>query len=222
MKLKLLTLFIFFIGCAKAPGPTLVMERAKLMGVKKIAILPVTNVTPVKEITPLVEQTFRNELSELKKYKYSETKEEVRPQNADAIIGCTITEYIPFESKLEKTGKDVSYDISTFEESKREAKEGHGCLWGFLVDLFIPSHRIKGGEEYKYKTITRSPSIGMELILTDSDGSIIYKGSKFISEGHRIPDCYTATYGTVLPEEQLNSIDFLASLALKELIEPLK
>ena len=62
--------------------------------------------------------------------------------------------------------------------------------------------------------------IGIELELTKG-GYVLYKGSKFISEESRIPDCYSATYGSVLPKERINSIDFMAGLAIKELLSPL-
>lgn len=230
---KLWVLLIFVVSCARAPGPALVMNRARLNAVKKFAVLPVTSITRGKDISPLVQQTLATGLTELEKYEFIQADEDITltPTEArelsewlevDAIMNCTVTEYISLESKTVLGGKEKSYDITSFEDTKEEAKKGHGCLWGFIVDLLIPDYRVKGEEEYKYKTVTRSPSIGIELTLMSKEGELIYKGSKFISKQSRIPDCYSATYGGVLAAEQINSVDYIIRLAVMELIEPLK
>ena len=203
---------ILWIGCVKAPGPVLSIDRAMLKEVRSINVEQVVNATSQKEITPLVERSLETELKQLKNYKITE---------GDASISCVITEYIPLKSELVKSGKDVDYKMSDYTETKREIKKGHGCLWGAIVDVLIPSHRVKGGEEYKYRTIIQSPLINIDLTLS-KEGQVIYKGSKFISEESRIPDCYSATYRGILPKERMNSIDFIVGLAIKELLEPLK
>ncbi len=204
---------ILWIGCVKAPGPVLSIDRAMLKEVRNISVEQVVIATSQKEITPLVERSLEAELKQLKNYKIAEGE-------GDASISCVITEYIPLKSELVKSGKDVDYKMSDYTETKEEMKKGHGGLWGALVDFLIPSHRVKGGEEYKYTTIIQSPVIGIELTIS-KDGNIIYKGSKFISEESRIPDCYSATYGGILPKERMNSIDFIVGLAIKELLSPL-
>jgi len=212
MGLKLLLALLLFVGCARAPGPTLSIDRASVKEIKSINVEKIVNATPQKEITTLVKQSLETEVRQLKNYKFVE---------GDASISCMITEYTPLKSELVKSGKESDYKISDYTETKEEMKRGHGCLWGAIVDILIPSHRVKGEEEYKYKTIIQTPVIGIELTVS-KNGNVIYKGSKFISEESRIPDCYSATYGYVLPKERINSIDFLVGLAIKELLEPLK
>ncbi|MBI4722549.1 MAG: hypothetical protein HY769_06070 [Candidatus Stahlbacteria bacterium] len=212
---RYLVLLIISLGCAKAPGPVLSIDPASVNEIRSIGIKEVVNSSPQQEITPIVMQNLTTNLSELKRYKL------VSPDEADAILNCIITQYLPIQEKIVRSGKDVSYDVHEFEGTKTEAKEGHGLLWGCLIDLLIPSQKIKGGEEYKYKTVTRSPTIELKITLNKKD-KIIYEGYKLIRSGSRIPDCYNTTYADILADEQLNSIDFIVRLAIKELLEPLR
>lgn len=207
-------IFVLIYGCTRAPGPVLYIDPAALYNIESISVERVVNVTPEKEITSLVEEAIKTELPRLRRYK-------IKEEDSDAVITCIITEYTPLKSELVQSGKDVDYSVSDYTETKEELKRGRGCVLGALVDVFIPSHRVKGGEEYEYKTIIQSPVIGIELTLKKGE-YVLYKGSKLISTESRIPDCYSATYENILPKERLNSIDFLVSLAIKELVEPLK
>ena len=210
-----LLLLVLGLGCTKAPGPVLMIDPASVNEVRSIGIEEVLNTSAHQEITPIIKQNLSTNLAELKRYNL------VSPDEADATIKCIVTQYLPLQEKIVRSGKDVSYDIHGFEGTKTEAKKGHGLLWGCLVDLLIPSQRIKGGEEYKYKTVSSSPIIELKITLNKNDRTI-YEGAKLIRSGSRIPDCYTTTYADVLADEQLNSIDFIVSLTMKELLEPLR
>lgn len=203
------------IGCTRAPGPIIHIDPAAITEIRNINLSEVVNYTQHQEITPIVEQTITAQLSQLEKYSLTS------PEEADATIKCIITQYIPLQEELVKSETEASYDVYDFENTKEEVKKGHGMVWGCLMDLLIPSRRVKGKEKYKYKTVIRSPLIEIKLNLNKNDKTI-YEGCKFISSENRIPECYSATYEGALPSEQRNSIEFIIRLAIKELLYPLR
>jgi hypothetical protein len=209
--IKYLILLSIVIGCTKAPNPIITIDQVLLNKTKNITLSEITNATSHQEVTPIVEKNLNSLLSE----KYNLVSE-----NPDAIVKCMITQYIPLESKIVESGKDATHDIRDFEDTKRKAKEGRGCLWRLLVDILIPSYKITSREKYKHHTVTRSPTIETKLTMTTQENKIIYEGCKFISSETRIPKCYSTTYKAILPEERLNSINFISTLTLKELINP--
>ena len=236
----------FLLGCGKAEGPIVYMDREALRNVREIALLPITNATPHPEINPLLDHSANDEMLRLKTYSIAKP-EEVRnvleelhlpaekvsnPMDAkavgeklgvDGVMGVMVFAYIPTRSEIALTWKETDVKAHTFEDTKEELKEKHGVLWDFLVDLLIPETTVKAKQEYEYGTIFSDPLIGIGTTLVETrSGRVIYQASKYLKKDAKIPDAYTRKYKDIIEKEKFQVIDYIARLSIRELVYPLK
>jgi hypothetical protein len=222
------------IGCEEARGPLIAMDGQAVAAVKRVAILPVANITPYTEVNPLVERVFTTELTSLQRFEFISQKEVAKaldslklteedlgnPLNvktlgeylhADGVIGVGITAYSPFGTEAALLGKET-------EAAKKEIKPPRGIL-GWLV----PTEVSVSHTEYQYGTVTREPAIGATVAMVNvADARVIYEASKLIQRDTRVPGGYNLNYGGVLTSDELRRVDFIARLAVKEMLDPLR
>lgn len=240
------SLVIAGFGCGKAEGPIVYMDRDAVRNIHNIALLPITNATSHQEINPLLDQILTDEMLKLKDFSFTSpslVREALTnlnlPENkisnpmdakavgeqlgVDGVMGIMLVSYTPIVSQIARVGTDTDVKAHTFEETKEELKERHGVLWGFLVDLLIPDVWLKGGEEYRYGTVTTDPLLGIGATMVDArSGLVIYQASKFLKRDARIPGAYKRKYEDIIAKEKFQILDFLARLSIRELIDPLK
>ena len=244
--LLLSTCCLNLFGCGKAEGPILYIDREALSGVKKIALLPITNVTPFQEINPLLDQIFTDEMLKTKGYSIT-TTEQVRealeslnlsqekvsnPMDAkalgeklgvDGVMGIMVIAYTPTKSEIAELKTETDVKAHTYGETKEELKEKHGVLWGFLVDILIPEVTVKSDVEHKYGTVTTDPTIGIGATMVDAQtGQVIYQASKYIRKDARLPGAYKKTYKDIISKERFQLLNYIARLSIREVINPLK
>ncbi|MCH7760788.1 hypothetical protein IIA15_05220 [candidate division TA06 bacterium] len=238
--------FLLLLGCGKAEGPILYIDREALSGVKKIALLPITNVTPYQEINPLLDQIFTDEMLKTKGYSIT-TMEQVReameslnlsqekvsnPMDAkalgeklgvDGVMGLMIIAYTPTMSEIAELKTETDVKAHTYGETKEELKKKHGVLWGFLVDILIPDVQVKAGVEHKYGTVTTDPTIGIGATMVDTrSGQVIYQASKYIKRDARLPGAYKKQYKDIITKERFQLLNYIARLSIREVVQPLK
>jgi hypothetical protein len=94
---------------------------------------------------------------------------------------------------------------------------------GLLLSLLVPDDVSVTRTKYDYATVARKPSLGATIYLIETGrGRLIYNASKFIDENARIPGAYSKTYGNILDAEDMSRVDFVARLAAKEMLDPLR
>jgi hypothetical protein len=244
--LLLATGLLYLLGCGKAEGPIIFIDREAIKDVNSIAILPVTNATPYIEVNPLLDQLLTDEMLRVKGYTFK-TPTDVRnavaeldlpeekisnPMDAkslgeklgvDGVIGVMVIAFTPTISEIAEMKTESDVKAYTFDETKEELKKEHGALWGFLVDLFVPDVRVKGDTEHKYGTVTTDPFIGIGATMVDSrTGLVIYQASKFIKRDARLPGAYQKNYKAVITRERFQLLDYIARLSIREMVHPLK
>jgi hypothetical protein len=210
------------------------MDRPAVDAVKRVAILPVANITQFTEVNPLLERLFITELTSLQRFDFIGPKEVTaaieslkltdedlgNPLNvktlgehlhADAVIGAGITAYTPFGTEAALLGEQT-------EKAKKEIKPPKGIL-GWLVPTEVSSSHT----EYQYGTVTKEPAIGATVAIVNvADARVIYEASKLIQRDARVPGGYSLNYGGMLNDDELRRIDFIARLVVKEMLSPLR
>jgi hypothetical protein len=228
------------------PEPIIIFNQAAVREIKEVAILPPVNATSYQEVSHLVYEVLSTELALLGRFKFKDPQEvraaikklglqqrdfanplEVKrlgqELDVDGVFVTTVMSYTPVKKETVLKEKDEDIRATSFEEEKRELKKRTGCLGGALVEILIPDVYVWRDERREYETYTQNPSIGLGLFLVDThQGMPVFKASKVIDENARLPGCYWLTYKDVLRKENFLSAQFIATLAMKEMLEPLK
>jgi hypothetical protein len=105
---------------------------------------------------------------------------------------------------MELVGKDIQY----YEREEKEKEE--------------KATTASGDVNYRYKKITKYPTIGLKFSLTrKKDSKVVYRGRSFVGDHIRLPGTHFTKYRNIFASEELSSTSFVTSLAVLEGLQPL-
>lgn len=230
----LLLLLAVVLSCETASGPTVSIDREALATVRRVAILPIANATGYDMVNPMVERLFLTELTNLRKFEFVNPTEVAAALEslkltegdlgnpfhvktlgqylkADAVIGAVITTYSPFGTEAALLGRDTK-------TAEKDIKPPKGII-GWLVPTKVSTSETN----YEYGTVTKEPAIGAVVAMISTvDARVIYEASKLIQRDARVPGTYNMKYGSVLTDDELRRLDFIARLVIREMLDPLR